>query len=313
MRHLRSLTSLAAFALLSAAAAAPASGDLVIEYSHKSKNSSFSLTYSSGSNYNYGFGGCGGFGSSYGFGGSSIFAVNGGSFSDFNGYLLPGVYYTSPFSGAYGAYGQLANDPLGFGYSPSSRPRRGYDDATAFDAESLRREYFGVEGHDSYIPGGDAGTVAARLARTAAVREGLKQLHDGHYADAILTLRAAYLRDTKDPGTKIFYGLSLIPVGEYELAEKAIRRGIEESTSKAGWLVEVAKLYGNPKDLAGNVLLLSKRSDKRDPLSAAFLLGYILASQGQYDEALRYLNLLGPDAGKPVEMLRALIQSKLAH
>jgi len=288
----------------------PADADVVIQYQHQSRNSSLSITFSSGSSYS-----SGSFGNpysypSYGFGGSSIFVANGGSFTSYNGYLLPGVYYPSPF----GSHPPYYDDPLGFGYSarPSRRNRRGdvYDEGT-FDAESLRRKYYGVEGEDSYIPGGGEGTVAARLARTESVRGGLEAFHGGRYAEAMLTLRDAYLRDMKDPGTKIFYGLSLIPLGEYDLAEKAIRRGIEDSASKSDWLVEVPKVYGIERDYQQHKLLLQHRRDQADPRHAAFLLTYLMAAEGQWAEAQKYLDLLGEKPGRAADALRALIESHL--
>ena len=167
-----------------------------------------------------------------------------------------------------------------------------------------------MEGKDSYLPGGDEGTVAARLARTASVREGLQAFHEGRYADAVMILREAYLRDTRDPGTKIFYGMALIPLGEYEMAEKAIRRGIEGSSASADWLVEVPRLYGNPRDYDQHKLLLRHRTDRADPLPAAFLLAYLMAAEGNGAEAARYLDLLGQRGGPAGERLRAWIAAR---
>ncbi len=299
---------------------APATGaDLVISYSKQSKNSSLNIVFSSGSSYGYGYGyghGYGGFGSSYGFGGSSLFVVNGGSFSSFNGYLLPGVAYSSPFyggvvtGGGYAPYGVSSyyTDPLGFGYSRRpSRTRR--DPGPSYDAESIRRAYYGVEGSDSPIPGGGEGPIAARLAQTESVRAGLQHFREGRYVEATLALREAYLRNTRDAGVKIFYGLSLVPLGEYAMAEKAIRRGIEEAEPGTDWLVEVPRLYGNSKDLATHKLLLAHRKDKSDPRHAAFLLAFYLAAEGRGSEARTLLDLLETDGGRAVALLRTRVEA----
>lgn len=293
-----------AVVLVLTAMATSARADLVIQYSHQSRNSSFSLTYSSGSSYDYGF--YGGFGRSCGWGGSTIYSINGGSFLAYDGYLFPGAYYPSP----YVAWGGAALDPLGLSASPRRERTRDY---TPLDAERLRQKYYGVDGKDSMIPGGDADGVAARLARTESVRLGLRAFRDGRYAEAMLLLREAYLRDTRDPGVKIFFGISLIPLGEYEAAAKALRRGIEDSAPGSAWLVEVPKLYGNPKDLAAHQLLLAKRKDQGNPLTAAFVLAYVLASEGQFAEAKRYLDLLGAQDGKATEALRGLVQARLGN
>jgi hypothetical protein len=176
--------SIAFLALMAAAAQA----QVTFEYSRQNRNSSFSVTYSSG----YGYGGYGGYG----------------------GYSYGGLGYGSGL--LYGGYG--FGSPLLYGGSYGGGYYGGYRYRGSWGRPSAATEVAG--------PAPRSGPVADRVPEFTAAREieeGRRRLKAGDYRGAVDDFRSAVAAHTDSPLAQAWFAVALAIAGDGKNADKALR------------------------------------------------------------------------------------------
>jgi hypothetical protein len=225
---------------LLAGMAAAAQAQVTFDYSRTTRNSSLTVTYSSGFGY-YGYGGYG-YGTGFFYGGYGVGGYGG---------------YAGPLTYSYGGYG----DAFGGGYYGGYRYRGAYG-----------RPYAATEVAG---PTARTGPVSDRVPEYTAAREieeGRRRLKAGDYRGAVDDFRSAVAAHTESPLAQAWFAVALAIAGEGKNADKALRAAAAAGvpTDK----ISLADGFRDEKERVRVIVALARLSGEGS-LAAAFALDRI--------------------------------------
>ncbi len=105
---------------------------------------------------------------------------------------------------------------------------------------------------------------------------GLVQFRNGGYGEASESFYNASIEDPESKLVKVFLGVSLFAVGEYQFAAEYLRLGLEEWPTFPTYRWSVQGLYGSSSDLGSQLALLEEET-RRNPgdVDAALVLAFL--------------------------------------
>lgn len=121
---------------------------------------------------------------------------------------------------------------------------------------------------------------------------GKRYFKEGRYDLAVDALLQAVLAAPQDGVPKLYFGLAHFAVGDFGYAVYAIRRGMDRVPDWGKEDMDLRYLYGEPADFDQHLAVLTAHV-QRSPADgdAHFLLGYMLYFTGQYQLAIKQLDL----------------------
>ncbi len=188
-------------------------------------------------------------------------------------YGLEEEYFEQRYNPYYNAFGPLQTDPTGAAYY---RGLRGSDIATPGRHLNLR----------------DMNRRAERLlaAHERAYALGLKQLHRGQYARAIVSFTLAARLNQSDPASRLMLTLARLAQGHHAEAAAAIRRAVELQPQLIYLELPLERHYPRAGLLASFTdRLAAWVRQQPDDADARFLLGYLRFRQGRLAQAFAVL------------------------
>ena len=264
--------------------AVAAQAQVTIDYTRRTRNSSLSITFSTGYYSYYGYGGFGGFGGPGGCGGFGGFGGGGGwaGRSGWSGYGL---------GGGFGYPGYVSYYPVGFGYNGGGSPLAGSFAGTPTDGAfysgfgmysygtmpglyggaPYRSPYYRPPNSDYYpgpMPSGGAADRMPELASSKEIEVGRLRFKAGDYKGALDEFRSAVVSDTSSGGAQAHFAIALVVTGDGRNADKALRAAVDRG---ALGKIDFTGLFAGEKERLRVMTSLSKVSGD-GALSAAYAL-----------------------------------------
>lgn len=263
--------------------AVAAEAQVTLEYQRKTRNSTLTLTYSSGYYGTYGYGGFGGYGFGYGgfYGG-----YPGGAFTYYAaglGVPLNGM----PMSAPYPLYPPAGSFYSGYGLYSYGTP------AGLYGGRAYRSPYR-ISPVGDYTPRpGPAPLAAGRMDELASAKEievGRLRFKGGDYKGALNEFRSAVVADTTSGVAQAYFAVGLVVTGDHKNADKALRAAADRAP--LGRKVDLTAHLASEKERARLMTMLGKVAG-----DGALAAAYALSVMGDA-EPLKKLSEKDPAAKK---------------
>jgi len=137
----------------------------------------------------------------------------------------------------------------------------------------------------------DSGAETTPSPAPALVEKGNEAMRAGRYEEARDWHARAMLADEQDGFAKLFYAMSNLGLGQFDIAASAMRRALMDAPELIDYPIDLRTVYDDASVVTTQMQdLIRVRSERGSDAELTFLLGYLYYATGDPQSAVSTLN-----------------------